>query len=74
MNCVKIGILALLISMMVGVQSVEIEKGWVVLDVVTGDNKEEHKIEYHKSIKQTLSLTQSSKINIQAKVFFFQSR
>ena len=70
MKVLKMELLALLIIVFVSVQSVEIEKGWLVLDVTTGENREEHKVEYHKSIKETLTLTQSSKINIQAKVLF----
>jgi len=48
--------------------AVKIEKGWLTLDVVTGSQQEEHKIEYNGHLKDTLTLTQSSKINIKAKV------
>ena len=47
---------------------VKIEKGWLTLIVSTGDNQQEHKVEYSANLKETLSLTQSSTISIKAKV------
>lgn len=63
---------AILISCLVlgwaSAAAVEIEKGWLTLQVKTGDNTEEHKVEYSGHLRETVSLTQSSKIDIRAKV------
>ena len=58
----------LLAATLVSNAAVKIEKGWLTLDVVTGSQQEEYKIEYNGHVKETLALTQSSKINIRAKV------
>ena len=69
---------AILISCLVlgwaSAAAVEIEKGWLTLQVKTGDNTEEHKVEYSGRVKEEVTLTQSSKINIRAKVSIIPGR
>ncbi len=48
--------------------AVRIEKGWVTLEAVTADNNERFKVDLHSQLKQELNLTQSSRLNIEAKV------
>ena len=67
-------LLLILALCLLTVSTVKIEKGWLTLDVVTGDNREDYKIEYSGHLKETLTLTQSSKINIKAKVQLFSYR
>ena len=68
MRILKAILISCLVLGWVSAATVEIEKGWLTLQVKTGDNTEEHKVEYSGHLKETVSLTQSSKIDIRAKV------
>lgn len=61
-------LIVILAVTLVSSTAVKIEKGWLTLNVVTGSQQEEYKVEYNGHVKDTLALTQSSKINIRAKV------
>lgn len=46
----------------------KISKGWLTLNVATGDRQQQYEVAYNGRIKETIELTQSSRIDIQAKV------
>lgn len=50
------------------VSAVNIEKGWLTLDVSTGDQSDTYKVEINGKLKEPLALTQSSRIKITGKV------
>jgi hypothetical protein len=70
MKALQIAVIAALAVCLVSAANVKIEKGWLTLDIATGDAREERKVEYNGHLKEVLTLTQSSKITIKAKVHF----
>jgi hypothetical protein len=57
-----------LICLQSTLKNVRIEKGWVNLEVKTGDSSEDYKVDISSSLRETLNLTQSSLIKINSKV------
>ena len=55
-------------------QAVTIEKGSIFLEPITGGESERLKVDIGSQLKQELNLTQSSRINIEAKVNFIPCR
>ena len=61
-------LIVLLAVSMASSTAIKIEKGWLTLDVATGTQQNEYKVEYNGHLKEDIVLTQASKINIRAKV------
>ena len=57
-----------LICLQSTLKNVRIEKGWVNLEVKTGESSEDYKVDISSSLRETLNLTQSSLIKINSKV------
>lgn len=55
-------------------QAVTIEKGTIFLEPLTGDESETFKVDIGSQLRHELNLTQSSRINIEAKVILLSSR
>jgi hypothetical protein len=58
----------LLLALLTLSAAVTIERGWVNIEVKTGDSSDRFKVDLSSSLKQTLNLTQSSQLVLQAKV------
>lgn len=67
MKYIILSLLAL-ICLQSTLKNVRIEKGWVNLEVKTGDSSEDYKVDISSSLRETLNLTQSSLIKINSKV------
>jgi|LakMenE18May11ns_1017448.scaffolds.fasta_scaffold9197217_1 hypothetical protein len=67
MKYIILSLLAL-ICLQSTLKNVRIEKGWVSLEVKTGDSSEDYKVDITSSLRETLNLTQSSLIKINSKV------
>lgn len=58
----------LLLALLTLSACVSIERGWITIETKTGETSDRLKVDLNSSLKQVLNLTQSSLINLQAKV------